>query len=75
MTNKLINQALKLWRLEPRFDSEVTHRDGYPWRCDIYEDDARGQLFASTWGKTQVEARAKANSIVQACALENWTAL
>jgi hypothetical protein len=75
MAEILRNYAIKLRRDEPMHDPE-TPPDGLAWRCDIWLEDG-GQndpwpLFATAWGRTSLEARAKANSIVQACERPDW---
>ena len=74
-TFTIVNQAIQLYRDDPIFDSEVHPQTGFPWRCDIWQKTGTWPLFATAWGKTSLEARAKANSIIQACALDRWTEL
>ena len=72
---RMVNQAIDLYRDDPVFDNEISAATGFPWRCDIWQKTGDWPLFATTWGKTALEARAKANSIVQACAVTRWTDL
>ena len=70
-----VNQAISLYRDDPVFNPEVSARDGFPWRCDIWEKTGDWPLFATAWGKNRTEALSKANSIIQACTIERWTDL
>ena len=74
-TATIVNQAIPLYRDDPVFNSEISAATGFPWRCDIWQKTVEWPLFATTWGKTNLEARAKANSVIQACAVERWTDL
>lgn len=60
---------LKLRRDEPIQDLEIlASGQGFPWRCDVWEEteaDDKWPLFATDWGRSRLEAMAKANSIVQ----------
>lgn len=73
--SRSVNQAISLYRDEPTFNQEISAQTGFPWRCDIWERTGSWPLFATTWGKTRLEAMSKANSILQACAVERWTDL
>lgn len=75
ISSRIVNQAISLYRDEPTFDSEIHHSLGFPWKCDIWEKTGDWPLFATAWGKTAFEARAKANSIIQACAVNRFTEL
>lgn len=62
-----ITVKLTLRRDEPLHDSDITAPKAFPWRCDVWEETDADEwpLFATAWGRSRLEAMAKANSIVQ----------
>lgn len=58
---RFINHMIKLRRDDPIFDETISAANGFPWRCDIWEERGSWPLFATAWGKTRTEAMSKAN--------------
>lgn len=61
MATDQINQKIELEHGEPMYSHGM-------WNCNIWEKAGTvNTVFATTWGKSAIEARSKANSIVNAC--------